>query len=57
LNIGREVIIVADHSKCGRVATAFVAPLNAVHTLVTDEQTAADFVEALSERGIQVVQV
>jgi DeoR/GlpR family transcriptional regulator of sugar metabolism len=34
-----------------------VAPLNAVHTLVTDEQTAADFVEALSERGIQVVQV
>jgi DeoR/GlpR family transcriptional regulator of sugar metabolism len=57
LNIGRQVIIVADHSKCGRVSTAFVAPLSAVHTLVTDDKTPLDFVEALAAQGIRVLQV
>jgi len=31
-----EVILVADHTKFGKVSTALVAPITAVHTLVTD---------------------
>lgn len=31
-----EVILVADHSKFGKVCAALVAPMTAIHTLVTD---------------------
>ena len=33
LKIGREVIVVADHTKCGASATAFVAPITASRSL------------------------
>jgi DeoR family transcriptional regulator of aga operon/DeoR family fructose operon transcriptional repressor len=55
LGIGHEVILVADHTKCAAVSTAFVAPISAIHTLVTDMETSADFVAALKTRGIRVV--
>lgn len=55
LRSGREVIIVADHSKCGCVSTAFVAPVTAIHTLVTDDQTDPDFLAALFAQGVQVI--
>jgi DeoR/GlpR family transcriptional regulator of sugar metabolism len=35
---------------------AFVAPLSAMHTLVTDTEAPADFVDALRSRGITVIQ-
>src|SRR5512138_1740401 len=38
LKIGREVIVVADHTKINRAATALLAPLKSVHTLITDSQ-------------------
>jgi len=55
LKIGQEVVVVADHTKCGRVSTAFVAPITAIHTLVTDTETSQNFVAALSEKGIRVI--
>ncbi len=55
MQIAREVIVVADHSKCGRVSAAFVAPLNIMNTLVTDSGTAPEFVEALTAQGIRVL--
>jgi DeoR/GlpR family transcriptional regulator of sugar metabolism len=55
LNIGRKNIIVADHSKCGVVSTAFVAPLSDINTLVTDDQTDTEFIETLRMQGIQVI--
>ena len=55
LRLGGQVIIVADHAKCGTTSTAFVADLAAVHTVVTDEATDQEFVEALSGMGIQVL--
>ena len=55
LKIGREVIVVADHTKCGSVSTAFVAPLSAIHTLVTDASAPAEFVRAVSAQGVRVI--
>jgi DeoR/GlpR family transcriptional regulator of sugar metabolism len=55
LKIGREVIIVADSTKLGRTAAAFVAPISAVHTLVTDTNAPAELVNALKEKGIKVI--
>ena len=55
LNIGREVIIVADHTKLGRVSTAYVAPLTNIHKLVTEQKAPDDFISALRSLGIQVI--
>jgi len=56
LAVGEQVIIVADHTKCNEVDMAFVAPLSAIHVLVTDTDAPAEFVSALTSRGIQVIQ-
>jgi DeoR family transcriptional regulator of aga operon len=56
LAVGDQVIIVADHTKCNAVDMAFVAPLSAIHTLVTDAEAPADFISALRSRGIEVIQ-
>lgn len=55
LKIGREVIIVADYTKLDRISTAFVAPLSAIKTLVTDAKAPAAFTEGLREHGIRVI--
>jgi DeoR/GlpR family transcriptional regulator of sugar metabolism len=52
---GREVIIVADHTKVNRVATVLLAPLASMQTFVTDSGTEADFLQALERQGIRVV--
>jgi DeoR/GlpR family transcriptional regulator of sugar metabolism len=57
LNVGRENIIVADHTKCGVISTAFVAPLTAIDKLITDEKTDPEFIEALRTQGIEVIVV
>ena len=55
LKIGRTVIIVADHTKVNRVATALLAPLDSVHTFVTDAKADKKFIQALKKKGIQVI--
>jgi DeoR/GlpR family transcriptional regulator of sugar metabolism len=55
LKIGREVVLLADHSKIGRAAAAFVAPIAAVHTLITDVAAPARFVEGAKSAGLRVV--
>ncbi len=55
LQAGREVILLADHTKFGRVAAARLAPLESVHTLVTDSETPPDFLDAARERGLRVI--
>jgi DeoR/GlpR family transcriptional regulator of sugar metabolism len=57
LKIGREVIVVADHTKCGASATAFVAPITSIHTLITDTGTAEEFVQAVQAQGVKVMTV
>jgi DeoR family transcriptional regulator, aga operon transcriptional repressor len=55
LKVGREIIIVADHTKVNRMSTAFLAPLNHIHKLVTDNKTPAEFIAALTQEGVQVI--
>jgi DeoR/GlpR family transcriptional regulator of sugar metabolism len=55
LNAGRQTIIVADHTKCGVIATAYLAPLSAMNILVTDDQTEPAFVRSLQDNGIEVI--
>lgn len=55
LKIGREVILVADHTKVNRVATALLAPLDSMQTFVTDSKADKKFIQALKKQGIQVI--
>lgn len=55
LSAGRRVIVVADHTKLGRSASAFVAPLSAVDTLVTDFAADPVICDAISAVGVQVI--
>ncbi len=55
LKIGREVIIVADHSKVNRISTALLAPLKSMHTFVTDSKADKKFIQSLKKQGVKVV--
>jgi DeoR family transcriptional regulator, aga operon transcriptional repressor len=55
LKIGREVIIVADHTKVNRVSTALLAPLKSVNTFVTDQASDKKFIQSLKRHGIKVI--
>lgn len=50
----REVVVVADHSKLGQVSRAQVAPIGAVHTLITDRH--ADGLSAELQASLADVQ-
>ncbi|HLO31484.1 MAG TPA: DeoR/GlpR family DNA-binding transcription regulator [Anaerolineales bacterium] len=52
---GSEVMIVADHTKVNRVSTVLLAPLNSMHTFVTDSGADKKFLQALKQQKIQVV--
>jgi DeoR family fructose operon transcriptional repressor len=50
----REVIVVTDHSKFGRVAFTQVCPLHRIHVLITDEGAPAEFLRELEKQHITV---
>lgn len=55
MRAGREVIVVADHTKFGRAATVLLAPIERVQTIVTDTATQDEFLQDIQERGIQII--
>ncbi|HVN14530.1 MAG TPA: DeoR/GlpR family DNA-binding transcription regulator [Anaerolineales bacterium] len=55
LKIGREVIIVADHTKVNRVSTVLLAPLEVMNIFVTDSLTEKKFIQSLKKQNINVI--
>jgi DeoR family transcriptional regulator, aga operon transcriptional repressor len=55
LKSGREVIVLADHTKMNTVSTAFMAPITSIHKLITDRETPEEFIAVLKEKGIEVI--
>jgi DeoR/GlpR family transcriptional regulator of sugar metabolism len=55
LKIGREVVIVADHTKVNRVSTALLAPLDVMNTFVTDSKADKKFLQTLKRKEIEVI--
>jgi DeoR/GlpR family transcriptional regulator of sugar metabolism len=56
-NAATQVIILADHTKFGRVAPALVLPFEKVHTIVTDTNLPVDTLEGLRAKNIEVILV
>ncbi|MEO6733066.1 MAG: transcriptional repressor AgaR [Ferruginibacter sp.] len=55
IEISREVIVVADSSKFQRRGFAFIAPINKIHTVVTDKGILAEDKAKLEKAGIKVI--
>lgn len=50
-----ETILLADHTKFGKVASALVAPLSLVHRIVTGRELAPEFITGLQAQDVQVI--
>lgn len=50
----REVVVVADHSKVGRVTFSRVCGLDRVRALITDDAAPPSFIQALENQGVKV---
>ena len=57
LEIAPKVIIVADHTKFGRVSSVLVAAVTAAHMLITDQNAPKDCIQEIVELGVEVIQV
>ena len=55
IHAASEVIVVADHTKFGKVSTAFVAPISAIHKLVTDGLTSKEIIASIQSQGVEVI--
>lgn len=55
IEMAPELILLVDHSKFGKVGSAYVAPIHSVTTLVTDSQTDPSVLQDLEDLGIQVI--
>lgn len=53
--ISHHLIVVADHTKFGRVATSRTAPISAASVIVTDAQAPQEMVGEIRNMGVEVV--
>jgi DeoR/GlpR family transcriptional regulator of sugar metabolism len=57
MELSAEVILLADHSKFGRVASAIAGPVTMLHRVITDSGISPQMKRALEELGIEVIVV
>jgi DeoR family fructose operon transcriptional repressor len=57
IQVAREVILLVDSGKFGKIAPAFVADLTSVHKIITGRQAPVEMVHRISEMGIEVLLV
>lgn len=57
LTMGSKVILLADHTKFGRIASSYVAPIQDITTLITNEETSQDILEAIHQKEIEILVV
>ena len=55
IEMAPELIVVADHTKFGKVASAYIAPVERITTLVTDSSADSEILAHLQEMGIRTI--
>jgi DeoR family transcriptional regulator, aga operon transcriptional repressor len=53
----KQVIVVADSSKIGKVSPAIICAINEIHVLITDTNAAADATAPFERQGTRVIRV
>jgi DeoR/GlpR family transcriptional regulator of sugar metabolism len=57
LGISDNIIVIADHTKFGHIATSVTAPVEVAKTIVTSSLAPREIVEAIRAKGVEVIQV
>ena len=57
LEQAKQVIIVADSSKIGKVGPAIICPINEIHLLITDTGASDDAIAPFERLGTRVIRV
>ena len=57
LEIAQQVILLADHTKIGKVAFAKFADLSDIDVCIIDDKAPQDVMEKLKEAGIRICMV
>ena len=57
LSIAPQVIVVADHTKFGKVSSVLVGQITIADVIITDDFGPTDYLNELTEIGIEVVKV
>lgn len=57
MEVSAEVILLADHTKFGRVASSIVGPVTLLNRIITDTGIVPRIKEALERQGIEVITV
>src|SRR3712207_5000710 len=52
----REITVLADHTKFGKIATMRQVPIERVQRLITDWQTPESAITALRKQGVEVIE-
>jgi DeoR/GlpR family transcriptional regulator of sugar metabolism len=55
IEMAHDLILVADHTKFGKVASAYLAPVERITTLVTDAKADPEMLARLERMGIQII--
>ncbi len=55
LRIAPRCIVMADHTKFGRVSTVFLAPVTAVHTIISDHNLQPEIATELRDKGLELI--
>jgi DeoR/GlpR family transcriptional regulator of sugar metabolism len=55
MGLASEIIVVADHTKLGKVSTVWVAPISSIHTVVTDSGACSEQLDLFRQAGVHVV--
>ena len=57
MEVSADVILLADHSKFGHVASSIVGPITLINRIITDTGMHPDFERELQDVGIEVIKV
>lgn len=57
MRIAREIIVVADHSKFGKVTFSHIAPIADIHAVISDKGLGREHVQELKSAGIKLALV
>jgi DeoR family transcriptional regulator of aga operon len=55
MQVSKEVNVVADSSKLGRRSVSRIGPLEKIDRLITDSRAPEDFIDALRQKGVDVL--
>lgn len=55
MQIAPRCVVVADHTKFGQVSTVFLAPITAVHTIISDNQLQPEIAAELRDKGLELI--